>query len=385
MNETKKVTVLSLGTDGRGIARDENGAVLFVKHLLPHETGLVKVTAKHKNFSEAILVQLERKASLSDRIYPPPCRYFERCGGCTLQHLAEQKQTEWKIVWFFETLRRIGQWPAENIKHAQKIFAISFLKKNFYRRKVILHFDGQHLGFKEFHTHKIIDIENCTIAHPKINTLISFLQKEILNIYANNKHQKISLDIQLSLDEKENKIALEILSKKHYEKTFQLKLQNILAKNNLVTLNQEVEVKTPFLTHFTTHRSSFVQPHMDCIFPYSFFISDSIASYLKTLNKSDLKAWDLFCGSGLFTGIPYFIGKKCNIKIDCLGIEGVHEAIHSLNKNYQRIPCIQGTCKDVHAFLKDSSFLPEQCPDIVILDPPRTGLGIESTKKLVEL
>lgn len=106
-------------------------------------------------------------------------------------------------------------------------------------------------------------------------------------------------------------------------------------------------------------------------------------------NHSVLHAWDLYSGCGIFSCIPYFSAKKFELIANCLAVEGVKESIDSLKLNYKNHP-IEGVVEDVHAFIdKQFSLLSTNKEyhktNIIILDPPRTGVGIPNMQKIVEL
>src|SRR5579863_2873670 len=73
---------------GKGVARHE-GKVYFVPFTIPGEKVTARVVRQKKNFGEAELVSVEEKSP--DRV-EPPCPYFERCGGCSYQHLTYARQ-----------------------------------------------------------------------------------------------------------------------------------------------------------------------------------------------------------------------------------------------------------------------------------------------------
>src|SRR5690625_7908658 len=105
--------ITDLTHDGRGVARVE-GKALFVDAALPGETARVVVTRRHRHFDEGRVLELFTRSP--DRV-GPRCAHYERCGGCSLQHLALHKQILAKQHVLAGHIQRIGKdergagWP----------------------------------------------------------------------------------------------------------------------------------------------------------------------------------------------------------------------------------------------------------------------------------
>ena len=106
----KTVSIVDLSHDGRGVARwpeghAHAGKAVFVAGALPGETVSVQQTARSRHFDEA--KTLEVIAASPDRV-TPRCPHFGTCGGCVLQHLAEDRQIAYKQQVLLDNLQRIG-------------------------------------------------------------------------------------------------------------------------------------------------------------------------------------------------------------------------------------------------------------------------------------
>jgi tRNA/tmRNA/rRNA uracil-C5-methylase (TrmA/RlmC/RlmD family) len=89
------------------VGRLTDGRVVFVRHGLPGELVLVNVTESTSKFSRGDAVEILE--SSEDRVVPP-CRYAHPggCGGCDLQHASRTAQRSWKSALVSEHLRRIA-------------------------------------------------------------------------------------------------------------------------------------------------------------------------------------------------------------------------------------------------------------------------------------
>lgn len=94
-----------LTTSGSGVARLPDGRAVFVAGVLPGERARVGVTADRG--SHALGEAREIVVRSGDR-RDPECPLFGVCGGCQLQHLEYAAQVRWKASRIAQTLRRIG-------------------------------------------------------------------------------------------------------------------------------------------------------------------------------------------------------------------------------------------------------------------------------------
>ena len=95
---------LDLDRNGNGLARWNNW-VIVVPGLLPGETASVQLQQRRKSRWLSRLLQRHTASTARRR---PPCILASDCGGCTLQHLGEAAQLDWKHQALTETLQRIG-------------------------------------------------------------------------------------------------------------------------------------------------------------------------------------------------------------------------------------------------------------------------------------
>lgn len=99
--------IVDLIHDGRGVGRP-SGKACFIDGALPGETVEFRRHNQKRNYDEGHLVNvISPSASRSE----PRCKYFPRCGGCTLQHLEHGAQIAFKQQQLFDSLQRAGLQP----------------------------------------------------------------------------------------------------------------------------------------------------------------------------------------------------------------------------------------------------------------------------------
>lgn len=103
MEEGVEITGIAAG--GAGVGRLSDGRVTFVHRTAPGDRAVVRVVESRPRWTRSRLVRIEQ-ASPDRR--EAPCPHYDRCGGCTLEHLRYDAQRAAKARIVEDALRRIG-------------------------------------------------------------------------------------------------------------------------------------------------------------------------------------------------------------------------------------------------------------------------------------
>ncbi|HWR23771.1 MAG TPA: 23S rRNA (uracil(1939)-C(5))-methyltransferase RlmD [Feifaniaceae bacterium] len=103
-NDDIILDISALGAEGEGIGRADGYAV-FVPGALPGERVRAHIIKAGSGYGVAKL--LEVLVPARDRV-TPPCAIFDKCGGCTLQHLDYAAQLVYKRKAVEDALTRLG-------------------------------------------------------------------------------------------------------------------------------------------------------------------------------------------------------------------------------------------------------------------------------------
>ena len=104
--------VESLDAEGRGVAHNAEGKVVFVEGALPGErVSCQRVTGKRKFDVARVTSVLEASGSRRH----PQCPHFGLCGGCATQHADSRTQMAAKQRWLEDNLERIGKVRPETL------------------------------------------------------------------------------------------------------------------------------------------------------------------------------------------------------------------------------------------------------------------------------
>ena len=189
VGQTVEVTAIDVAQGGWCVARPEGLPVLFVRHALPGERVLARVTEVTSRFARADAIEV-REAS-PDRVEAPcPNAHPGGCGGCDWQHASLPAQRALKAAVIAQQLRRVagleldGEITVEALpgdeggtaEVAEVAEAATTAEAGLpglgWRTRVqfAVRPDGL-AGLRAHRSHEVIDIGDCPIAHPAIRDL----------------------------------------------------------------------------------------------------------------------------------------------------------------------------------------------------------------------
>lgn len=108
-DKIKGLRISELVFGGDGVARLEDGAIVFVPFAAVGDVVTVQITEVHKNFYRGEIVELEEPGPGRTA---PLCKYFGACGGCAYQHLEYEEEAKAKKAQFASVIKRIGHFDA---------------------------------------------------------------------------------------------------------------------------------------------------------------------------------------------------------------------------------------------------------------------------------
>jgi len=175
-----KIEKMTLG--GQGLGHLE-GKVCFVNKAIPGETAKIEIVEDKKDYYVANPLEI---VQASPHRVNPECPIYNRCGGCQLQHIADEYQRELKREIFIETMKRIGKMdvPADTPAGEAAFF---------YRNRAQLPVQdggGLKIGYFKPGTHRVVDQKYCPINHDLINRVLGVLRRRAreAGVSAYNEH-----------------------------------------------------------------------------------------------------------------------------------------------------------------------------------------------------
>ncbi len=155
---------------GLGLARHA-GQVVFVFGAIPGERVLARVTRVRARHAFADTEEVLRASP--DRV-EPRCPVFGRCGGCQLQHISAPRQLRLKQEVVVAALRRVGVdvgGARLDARAADAPYGYRW-RGEFHRAPGPA---GPGLGFTERHGYRRLAVDACPIHHPAINRALPAL------------------------------------------------------------------------------------------------------------------------------------------------------------------------------------------------------------------
>lgn len=406
----ENVVIENVAAEGKAIAHDVDGTVLFVEFAVPGDVVNVRVTKKKKNYMEGYITEIVKP---SEHRLEPFCGHFGVCGGCKWQPLPYEMQLKAKTQQVYDQLVRIGHLdvpeispilPSDNTTFYRNKLEYSFSSKRWLYRDEdpdqVAPDDRMGLGFhvgKFFD--KVLDIKQCYLQKEPSNSIRLFIKDyavrnglEFFDIRENHGYLRnmfirttedgqVMLIICLFYEDKEVREALldaileafpQITSLYYVINT---KVNDSISDQDCILYKgNEAIVETMEGLRFKIGPKSFYQTNS----PQAYKLYSTTRDFAALTGNEVV--YDLYTGTGT---IAQFVSKKAS---KVIGIEYVPEAIedakvNARNNNISNCTFFAGDMKDV----LNSDFIAKHGrPDVIILDPPRAGIHPDVAKVILD-
>ena len=386
-----KLTIEKAVYGGDGLARREGKAV-FVPMALPGEQVEARIVEDRGGFARAQLVDV---LDASARRTAAPCPYYGRCGGCQYQHAEYALQLELKREVLLETLGRAHLIDLPPLRlHSAEPFG--------YRNRIRLHVhsDGA-LGYRERGSHAILPVDVCPIAAPVLQDAIPALQTalatkhagqwcEAVTLFTNvletsNARDALLLTLQLREGARCTQAQFERLCTGLAAQLPMLRGAGLVAtaarqtrrgrKRESGSHTEDDSSADVATMHWGEQSLTYRAADHDfrvsigAFFQGNRFLVDTLVN--AALGEEQARtAWDLFSGVGLFARSLAARGSEVT------AVEGAPVAAADLGYN---LPGARVVATSTQNFLRTNLMA---APDCILLDPPRAGLGTETSAAL---
>jgi 23S rRNA (uracil1939-C5)-methyltransferase len=370
--------------------------VVLVPNAVPGERLEVEQLRESKGI---VYARIRRLVSSSPSRVVPPCPYFGDCGGCSYQHLAYEEQVRWKTAIFRETLRRIGKltFEAEPAVHA----AFPWYYRNQARLRVGAVGGETQVGFFALESHRLVKIDACRILSPCLNATVAELsqvcRRHILDgtsaveMMADDSDRRVMLRFGgcIQLDQGER------LAERMFAALPQLQTVAFEAGGKLCVVGE------PCLKYrvedfiYQISPGSFFQasrfllpelvrtvavPDSKPVAHGTFRSAPQEAAESKTDQLPDRPSFalDLYAGVGLFS-LPLARRFSRVVAVESHSRSAADLAANARESGMRNVRAVKQTVFD---FLRRFA---DRRPDLVILDPPRAGVGYPALRLLARL
>lgn len=388
------ITISEYEFPNKGIGKFENQRVI-VKNALPDQLVEVRISKIRKNRIEANLVTVVEKAPYE---LEPVCNHFGQCGGCLLQSMPYDMQLAYKEKYVKEILDQVS---GESFEFQPIIPSPEPFQ---YRNKMEFSFGDEFfegplsLGLHERGKfYEIVTVDTCKLIDRDftliLKTVLDYFQGNGTPFYHKGKHKGYLRHLVVRKGKQTGEILInlvtssqgELIADEFISVLLNLSLKGVIT-GILHTINDSmsdtVQSDETRVLYGTEHMTEKLMGLSFDISPFSFFqtntlgaekLYETVRQYIG--NTKGKIIFDLYTGTGTIAQIISPVAKKV------IGVEIVEAAVIKAKENasLNGIANCEFIAGDVLKVMDDL----EEKPDIIILDPPRSGIHPKAINKII--
>lgn len=406
------VLVEDFAAEGNAIVRHED-KVVFVPYVVPGDIVDIEVYKQKHSFCLARVKQIKH---YSDKRIELKCPHFTFCGGCSWQMLDYEWQKKYKQQQVIDNLQRIGGIDcsdispiegSDNIYYYRNKLEFTFSSRAWKKDFVKTEEDTPALGFHISGLFdKVLPIEHCVLQASPSNEIRNFVRDYTLKhsvpyynirqhtgimrnlIIRTTQEGEIMLIVVFAEDNKEiiNNVMQAIVEEFPQITSLQYcvntKMNDSLGDQTFVVYKGEDHIME-YMPRFKDEKS---KPLQFKIRPKTFYQTNppqAIKLYTFTAEFADIQkediVYDLYTGTGT---IANFIADKAK---KVVGIEYVEDAVEDakINSKENNITNTVFYAGDMAKVLNEDFIKQNGNPDIIITDPPRSGMAESVIKQIL--
>lgn len=391
-NDFLELAVTAADKNGNGIARAENGMTVFVKNACAGDTVNAKIIKVTKNYAVAIIDKIIQPSA--DR-FAGGCPVSGKCGGCVFQHINYDAECRFKAESINSAFERIGKIGLRLSEFHPAESTCSYRNKAVY--PIGKDRDGRTVsGFYAQMSHRIIPHGGCYIGADEFSEIkdfaVEYIEKNKISVYDESLKSGVLKSLYLRRADKDGSIVLtfiingNVMESPETETAFVQSIVKAFPQIHSVLVNVNRRHTNAVLGNEWRTLYDELCGRKFRISPASFYqvnhaqteVLYGIAKKYAGLKPGE-KLLDLYCGTGT-VGICT-VGSESRL----LGVEIVPQAVKDADFNGKANGLnAEFICLDAEHAL-DAPELTEFAPDVITVDPPRKGCGIEAARKIAQL
>ena len=373
-----RLTIESLAYGGAGVAHAPDGIAVFVQGACPGDVIEAEVTEQHPRHLLARTVSVLEPSA--DRV-DPPCPYFGICGGCPWQHIAIEAQQSAKQRAIADALARIAKLEVavDQIVPSPHEYG--------YRNKVELSVtpspSGPVVGFARLGTADVISIDECLLLPPRARRWPKALRGAIRYLAGRSETQidRVSLrvattgDVEVDVWTPPGSFPRQLGAKVLADAVGAKTVTRVIAKGPGAARDV---VRVEVLAGRGAWRERLADDEYLVSAPSFFQVNTRAAAALRAqvgqlaADATPNVIADVYAGVGTFTLPLARIAPT-------VAIEGSSHALGDLRRNLDAA----GLEADVLPGDAEHALEEIEGVDLVVVDPPRSGLGATAEQALV--
>jgi len=391
------LTIKRLGINGEGVGFFKRN-VVFVKGAIPGEEITVRVTKLQRNFAEAEILNI-RKASPYRQ--EAPCSVYAECGGCQLQHMTYEKQLIEKRDLVVQALEKYLKPLAETIEVRPTLGMDNpWNYRNKSQFQVRQEGKRVYAGLFVEGTNKLLNINDCLVQHPLTSKITvatrKILQKLGISIYDGKTLNGLvrTIVVRTAIRTGETQVVL-ITTRKELPHQKELIERILKIDPSIVSIAQNVNREKTSLVFgdetLTLHGKETIHEKLgELAFDLSaraFFQlnpTQTIHLYNEIKKAAALtgkeKIVDAYCGVGT---IGLWLAKDAS---EVRGMDIIADSVKDARENakkhgFKHAKYAVGSAEELLIKWRKDKFI----PDVITVDPPRTGLADSFIKTVLKI
>jgi 23S rRNA (uracil1939-C5)-methyltransferase len=360
------LTIEKPAVGGRMIAR-VNGQIVLVSGAVPGEqvTARIERVGKGVAYAETVTVD-EPSPDRRDPVADP------LCGGCVYSHIAYERQLRLKSLVIDDAFARIGhlERPASAPVVASPIHG--------YRMRARLHRRGLRLGFFREGTHEVCDARptgqllaaTCDVLDRLADALAAVPAETVREIEVSENVDAVERVVHLHATSAANDIFSRPVST----------LSGISGMTVSAAAGCRVLAGTPYVTdrlRLADGQEIQIRRHVLAFFQGNRFLLGNLAAHVIAQVPENGTVIDLYAGGGLFS-----LAAAAARHAHATAVEGDRVAAADLAAN---AASTNGAVTCIHQPVETFTRSVRGAPDVIVVDPPRTGLTREALAGIVRL
>ena len=382
------VTIKRIGINGEGIGYYKKQAV-FIPFALVGEEVVAKCTRLANGYAEAEVIRVKKK---SPHRCKAECEVYGKCGGCQLQHMKYDEQLRVKHDMVEQALERYTNLDLNKFEILPTIgMENPFNYRNRAQMPVGYDQDGVIAGFYSMNSRQLVYVSHCDVQYEAINHVVN----TIVDLY--DEYEVFAY----SPKTKKGTARHIMVRMGHVSEEIQVVL--VMANNNFKgakrlareVMSQHPEVKSVFLNVNTENTHEILGKEMihlageetitDELGKLKFNLSPR--AFYQLNSEQTVKLYDEVKKAAGLTGTQKVVDAYCGVgtigqwladgAAEVRGVDTTRSAITDAKANAQ-LNKIDNT---YYAVGEAEKVVPQWIndgfkPDVVVVDPPRTGLGV---------
>ncbi|MEM7409733.1 MAG: class I SAM-dependent RNA methyltransferase [Myxococcota bacterium] len=321
-----ELAITSLASGGEGVARADDGRVVFVEGAAPGDRVRASLDQVARRFARGRVAAV---LAPGDARVEPRCAVFGRCGGCAWQHVSASAQAEAKRSIATDALRRIGKLtlPEEPLPFHASPDGYGYRD----RARLVVSPDG--VGFRAAGSHDTVTVSECPVLTPRANQRLAALAANPPRAFG---------EWEIAVGRGRGRTA---------------RLGDDAMPIALEAGDRQLRVSSGVF--FQAHRA----------------LRSRLLERVAAFCGEGERALELYAGAGFFT-----VGLARAFRT-VVAVESAPAAVEDLRHNFATASRVEAREQRVEDALAEGV----ERPDLVFLDPPRTGLAPAASRALAAL